>query len=259
MTEESNTSIMIKEKMIQEEKEKIDKFNSKANKIIEDIENKDISDKIKKLFSDYNKGINEILDNPTNVNDYINNYTTIINELEEIKTQIKTQKKIKIKIKELINIVEGIHNSFLRIIIKIVKPKEYIELINEINKKRFEKELPELQELEKIEELPREALEHVEEEGLRIIGNIENESPTLGSRLKKFFMSYLKLDVTKIEELHNLIINIIPKSRNKRIAALLISLATLIGGLVTIIKLTEYYTVKPKHKYAIKNGKLVKR
>ena len=253
MTEESNTSIMIKEKMIQEEKEKIDKFNSKANKIIEDIGNKDISDKIKKLFSDYNKGINEILDNPTKVNDYINVYTTIIHELEEIKTQKK------IKIKELIDIVEGIHNSFLRIIIKIVKPKEYIELINEINKKRFEKELPELQELEKIEELPREALEHVEEEGLRIIGNIENESPTLGSRLKKFFMSYLKLDVTKIEELHNLIINIIPKSRNKRIAALLISLATLIGGLVTIIKLTEYYTVKPKHKYAIKNGKLVKR
>src|SRR5579875_3061916 len=156
MTEESNTSIMIKEKMIQEEKEKIDKFNSKANKIIEDIENKDISDKIKKLFSDYNKGINEILDNPTKVNDYINVYTTIIHELEKIKAQKK--------INELIDIVEGINNSFLRIIIKIVKPKEYIELTNKINKKRFEiekelPELPKLQELEKIEELPREALE----------------------------------------------------------------------------------------------------
>src|SRR5579885_1497656 len=154
MTEESNTSIMIKEKMIQEEKEKIDKFNSKANKIIEDIENKDISDKIKKLFSDYNKGINEILDNPTNVNDYINNYTTIINELEEIKTQIKTQKKIKIKI--IINIVEGIHNSFLRIIIKIVKPKEYIELKNKIDEKRFEKEL------KKLVEVPKEKLEKLQ-------------------------------------------------------------------------------------------------
>jgi len=109
------------------------------------------------------------------------------------------------------------------------------------------------------ENLVKAAAEHVKQEGEELIEQVEEESPTLGSRLKKFFMSYLKLDVTKIEELHNLIINIIPKSRNKRIAALLISLATLIGGLVTIIKLTEYYTVKPKHKYAIKNGKLVKR
>ena len=116
------------------------------------------------------------------------------------------------------------------------------------------------------------AVTHVENEGEKLIEQLEGESPTLGSKIRKKFNSSLKsvdeflsrpierrASITKMDKFHNLLVKIIPKTRNRRIAALLISLATLIAGLTTIIKLTEHYTVKPKHKYAIKNGKLVKR
>ena len=120
------------------------------------------------------------------------------------------------------------------------------------------------------ENLVKAAAEHVKQEGEELIEQVEEESPTLGSNIKKKFYSSLKsvdeflsrpierrASITKMDKFHNLLVKIIPKTRNRRIAALLISLATLIAGLVTIIKLTHHYTVKPKHKYVIKNGKVV--
>src|SRR5579883_562988 len=114
------------------------------------------------------------------------------------------------------------------------------------------------------ENLVKAAAAHVKEEGEELIEQVEEESPTLGSNIKKKFYSALKsvdeflsrpierrASITKMDKFHNLLVKIIPKTRNRRIAALLISLATLIAGLITIIKLTHYYTVKPKHKYAI--------
>src|SRR5579885_260656 len=104
-----------------------------------------------------------------------------------------------------------------------------------------------------------EGVEHVKKEGENIIEELKKESPTLGSKIKTKFKSALKsIDEflskpikkreppkTKMDKFHNFLVKIIPETRNKRIAALLVTFAALVAGLITIIKLTHYYSVKP--------------
>ena len=223
----------------------IEEIENDAKNHIEEIINKypKEGNRLKKLNDSYFKSLYELHNNTSEVTYY--NYLKKLFNIGELLTYTRILNKD--------NELNEFINRYNEIIQKVDDLNENIDKkYQEETIKYFNEDLNELKEnINKIENEESELRKKI----IIIITSFKN----ILKSVKNFFTRPIerKYALMKMNKLNNLISKIIPESRNKRIVAILISLGALIFVVITI--LTHHYTVKPKHKYAIKNGKLVKR